>query len=302
MTDILIRSLCFIAIIVLGYSLRRIGIFKAEDFHVLSTIVLKITLPAAVVSSMNGRELDVSLLSICLLGFGFGALYVLAGFLFNLKADKDRRAFEMLNLAGYNIGCFALPFLQSFLGPSGVTTAILLDTGNSIVCLGGAAGVAGVVKAGKGGSLKQILTRALSSVPFITYIIMTALCLLHLQLPAPVITFASTISNANVFLSMLMIGVGFQLSAEASQLKAVARALLIRFGLAVVFAAVCYFLMPFAQEYRKALVILAFSPISGAAPAFTADLGADVGMASAINSLYILISIPAMLTALLLIP
>ena len=294
MTDILIRSLCFIAIIVLGYSLRRIGIFKAEDFHVLSTIVLKITLPAAVVSSMNGRELDVSLLSICLLGFGFGALYVLAGFLFNLKADKDRRAFEMLNLAGYNIGCFALP--------SGVTTAILLDTGNSIVCLGGAAGVAGVVKAGKGGSLKQILTRALSSVPFITYIIMTALCLLHLQLPAPVITFASTISNANVFLSMLMIGVGFQLSAEASQLKAVARALLIRFGLAVVFAAVCYFLMPFAQEYRKALVILAFSPISGAAPAFTADLGADVGMASAINSLYILISIPAMLTALLLIP
>ena len=101
---------------------------------------------------------------------------------------------------------------------------------------------------------------------------------------------------------MLMIGVGFQLSAEASQLKAVARALLIRFGLAVVFAAVCYFLMPFAQEYRKALVILAFSPISGAAPAFTADLGADVGMASAINSLYILISIPAMLTALLLIP
>ncbi len=37
----------FIAIIILGYVLRRRGFFKEEDFYVLSRIVLKITLPAA---------------------------------------------------------------------------------------------------------------------------------------------------------------------------------------------------------------------------------------------------------------
>lgn len=301
MSDILIRSGCFIAIIVLGYTLRRIGLFKAEDFNVLSNIVLKITLPAAVVSNMAGRELEFSMLSISLLGLGFGALYILLGFLSNLGADKERRAFEMLNLPGYNIGCFALPFLQSFLGPAGVTTAILMDTGNSLVCLGGAYSAAAMVKEGKGASLKQALLRPLKSVPFVTYIIMTALTLLRLTPPSPVLTFADIISNANVFLSMLMIGVGFRLSAEAKQLMAVARMLLLRFGLAAILAAGCYFLLPLGLEYRKALAILVFSPISGATPAFTAALKEDVGLSSAINSFSILISIPAMIGMLMLV-
>ena len=56
----------------------------------------------------------------------------------------------MLNLPGYNIGIFALPFVSSFLGPQGVVAACLMDVGNSCVCLGGAYGVASSIKAGSG--------------------------------------------------------------------------------------------------------------------------------------------------------
>ena len=52
MTAILMKAGCFIAIILLGYMLRRIGVFQKEDFHVLSKLVLKVTLPAALVSSV----------------------------------------------------------------------------------------------------------------------------------------------------------------------------------------------------------------------------------------------------------
>ena len=38
-------------------------------------------------------------------------------------------------------------------------------------------------------------------------------------------------------------------------------------------------------------MILAFSPIGSAVPPFTAELGGDVGLSSAINSLAIVISI-----------
>ena len=62
MTDILIRAGSFIAIIFLGYFLRRIGVFKKEDFHLLSKIVMRITLPAALVCSFAGRELEYSML------------------------------------------------------------------------------------------------------------------------------------------------------------------------------------------------------------------------------------------------
>ena len=45
MAEILIKAASFVAIIFMGYLLRKKGFFKEEDFHVLSKIVLKITLP-----------------------------------------------------------------------------------------------------------------------------------------------------------------------------------------------------------------------------------------------------------------
>ena len=67
MTAILMKAGCFIAIILLGYMLRRIGVFQKEDFHVLSKLVLKVTLPAALVSSVAGKEISPSMLVLCLL-------------------------------------------------------------------------------------------------------------------------------------------------------------------------------------------------------------------------------------------
>ena len=51
------------------------------------------------------------------------------------------------------------------------------------------------------------------------------------------------------------------------------------------------FVLPLELEVRQALVILAFSPIGSAVPPFTAELGGDVGLSSAINSMAIVISI-----------
>ena len=45
MLNILIRACSFIAIIAMGYLLRRIGFFKKEDFGVLAKVTLRITLP-----------------------------------------------------------------------------------------------------------------------------------------------------------------------------------------------------------------------------------------------------------------
>lgn len=52
-----------------------------------------------------------------------------------------------------------------------------------------------------------------------------------------------------------------------------------------------YFLLPFELEVRQALVLLSFSPIGSAMLAFTQELKGDVGLASAINSISIIVSI-----------
>ncbi len=291
MLEILTRAGCFVAIIVLGFVLRRINFFKEGDFRVLSQIALKITLPASIVVSFTQMTIDVSMLTIVFLAMGCGLVYIGAAFLMNLRSTKEQRAFEVLNLPGYNIGLFAMPFVQSFLGSAGVVVTSLFDTGNAFVCLGGSYGIASSVRDESGFSFKRIAKALVTSVPFLTYIVMIVLNLAKLQLPSPVLSFAEIIRNASTFMAMLMIGVGFKLEADKKQLGRIIKLVAVRYGIAAVFAVVFYYLLPFSLEIRQTLVLLAFSPISSAVPAFTGELKSDVGMSSAINSICILCSI-----------
>lgn len=294
MQDILVRAGSFVAIILLGYFLKKIGVFKQEDFAILSKVVIRITLPAAIFVSFVGKEIDPAMLAIVLLGMGGGIVYIILGFLINPKSSKEDKAFDILNLPGYNIGNFTMPFVQSFLGPTGVIVTSLFDTGNAFVCLGGAYGVASMVKDGGGFSIMRILKALCRSVPFLTYIIMVVITLLHIGIPGPLVEFAQIIAGANAFLAMFMIGVGFNLSGDKSQTGKIVRILAVRYGAATALALLFYFVLPFSLEIRQPLVILAFSPIGSAVPAFTEELKGDVGLSSAINSISIIISIVIM--------
>lgn len=302
MLDILIKAGCFIAIIMLGYALKKIGVFKDSDFSVLSTITLKLTLPAAIISNFANKELDPSLFTLTLLALMCGGIYMLLGYLLNLRTGKDQQAFEILNLPGYNIGCFALPFVQNFLGPLGVISCCLFDIGNGFVCLGGAFSIASALKDGGKISFMRIVLTLSKSVPFLCFLIMPTLCLLHVRVPKPITSLAEIIGNANAFTAMLMLGVGFKLTAERYQLGRIFRVLSIRFLVAAILAVCFYTLLPFSLEVRKSLVILVFSPIGSAVPAFTGEMKSDVGLSSAINSISIICSIIIIVCLLLILP
>ena len=299
MLDIIIRAGCFVAIIVLGYVLRRIGVFKQEDFTVLSKIVLKITLPAAIIVSFAGKQIDVAMISIILIGLGGGLIYMFLGYVVNRRRGKEWQAFGTLNLSGYNIGNFTMPFVQSFLGPMGVITTSVFDVGNAFVCLGGAYGVSKTVKGTEKFSALQILKTLTKSVAFDCYLVMIIMSLAEFKMPTPVLSLAEIIANANAFVAMLMLGVGFKLSGDKKQTATIVKYLLIRYSIAAMLAIGCYSLLPFSLEVRQALVILVFSPIASAVPAFTGEIDGDVGLSSAINSLFIICSIVIMMILLL---
>lgn len=301
MLDILMRACSFIAIIAGGYLLKRIGFFKKEDFTILSRIAIRITLPCAIIVSFHGKVIDPAMLSLPLLGLGFGAVYVTVGYVSQKLMGKtqEEQAFAMLNLAGYNIGTFVIPFAQSFLGPMAVIAISLFDVGNAVVCLGGAFSLACMVKDGSRFSLARIGRSLVRSVPFVVYIIMLVMSLAKIPTPGFVMSIAEIGSSANAFMAMLMIGVGFELTAKRDQLMTVARIVAFRYSIALVFALVCYFMTPFALEVRQALVILAFAPVGSAVPGFTNEMGGDVGLSSAVNSITMVISIAIIVSLLL---
>lgn len=291
MADILLRAGSFISIIVLGYVLKKIGFFKDEDFTILSRITIRITLPATIVTSFAGKEIDPSMLSLSFMAICCGLIYVSIGYLINRKNGKEQQAFEMLNLPGYNIGTFVIPFAQSFLGSPGVIAVSLFDTGNAVICLGGAFSLACMVKDGSGFSVKRILKALSKSVPFVFYITMLILNLCKVPIPQFVVSVAGTIGSANAFMAMLMIGVGFKLGGDKSQIKTIVKLLSIRYGIATILALLFYYCLPFALEVRQALVILVYSPIGSAVPGFTGEMKGDVGLSSALNSIAMVISI-----------
>lgn len=301
MASILTKAGCFVAIIFLGWALRRIGFFKEGDFQVLSKIVLRITLPASIIYSFSDKQIDVSMLMLSVFGFLLGIGYIGIGFLISVGKSKEQKAFSVLNISGYNIGNFTLPFAQGFLGPAGVVTTSLFDTGNAFICLGVSYSVAAMIQRGEKFSLLKILGDLLKSVPFVTYITMALLALLHVRLPSLVTELAGLIGNANAPMAMLMLGVGFKISGDSSQLHSIVKILSVRYAVAAAISLVCFFLLPAALETRQTLAILAFSPIASAAPAFTGELGGDSGLASAVNSLSIVISLVCIVAVLLLI-
>lgn len=298
MLDVLVRAGSFVAAIFLGYILRKIGVFRKEDFKVLSIVVLKITLPAAIVVSFANTKLTPDMLVMILMGFGIGAVYMLTGYLANLKRSPGEKGFAIINLSGDNIGCFSMPFVQSFMGPAGVVATSLFDSGNAIVVLGGSYGVAATVKEGGGLSLKRLFKSLLTSIPFMFYVVLTTLKILHIPIPSQVVDFVQPVANSNAFLAMLMIGVGFHISADKAQMKTIIKLVTLRYTIGAVFALFIYFCLPFTQEIRNTLVLLAFSPVGSSAPIFTQLLGEDEGLASAINSICILVSIAIMVVLL----
>ena len=119
MEEALFKVLSFITFIMLGYLLRRLSILKAETFRVLSGIVFYITLPCIIITSINGVPVTSEMLWLVALGALCNVLMVATGYGMTHGKARQERAFSMLNLSGYNIGTFAMPFVAGFLPPTG---------------------------------------------------------------------------------------------------------------------------------------------------------------------------------------
>ncbi|MBC8535406.1 AEC family transporter [Feifania hominis] len=300
MGDVLLRAFCFVFLIFLGFILKRVGLFKQGEYRVISKVVLNITLPAAVITSFATYDSPPSLLILVVIGFACNLLMFGVGYITSRGKPAGERAFRMLNYPGYNIGCFTLPFVQSFLGPLGVIATCMFDTGNSMMCMGGSYALTStILGVGERGTAKGFLKKCVSSVPLDTYVIMLLVSLAKVPVPNAVVTLTSLIGGANGVLAMLMIGMMFEIHFEKAYFKQAAVTLGVRYGFAAVLAALFYFATPFPLVVRQVLAIVVFAPITSVTPVYTEQCGGDGALASFTNSVAILLSV-AIITGLLL--
>ena len=296
MGQTLLKSASFIFLIVLGYILKRKGVFGTLDHKILSKIVLNITLPCATIVSFAAYQPKVSLLLAAVLGFAMNCLMLLIAWFASRPYPRPSRAIWLGCVPGYNIGTFALPFVQSFLSPGALVGTCLFNTGNALMCNGTTYAISkNILDGTKGLDLKRIAKTLLHSVPFLTHSSLLVVSLIGLQIPKALVTFVTPAANANAFLAMFMIGTMFDLHIEKSRMKEIGGILAIRYAVAFAAAAAFYFLLPLPLEIRQALAITVLAPIGSVSTALAVNAGGDPAMAASANSLSILISIPCML-------
>ena len=306
MEAVLTRVAAFVLIIALGYGLKRAGFFKASDFGLIASVVLKITIPCAVVSYFSKITPDFTLFWLVVLGVVCNLIPISLGWLVGLTGGRRDQAFNMINFSGYNIGCFALPFIQTFLGPVGVVATCLFDAGNSVMCTGATYSMAAAVAGGgEGTTVRLFFKRMFSSVPMDTYIAMVVLAAFDWKLPAVAVSFADMVGAANPFLAMLMLGIGFELQLKKDDALRILKTLFIRYAMAGSLAYVFWHWAPFTEEIRRVLAILALAPVSAICTIFTSLCLKDAretALSCTVNSLSIVISIVLMTTLLLVTP
>lgn len=292
MSEVLVRAFSLILIMISGFLIKRIGWVGKEHFSIFSKIVLRYTLPCAIITSFNSMNVDTSLLIYTGIGIGVNILAAIVGYLTGRSGGRKGQAFHILNTGSFNIGAFTLPYISSFLGAEGVVRTSLFDVGNSI----GAAGINYSIAKSLADDTKKmtflgVVKNMLTSVIFCTYLGMFLLRLLHISFPAPVITFTGIVGQANTFLAMLMIGIGFEIQLDRSKLRKVITILASRYLITISVVILIYLYLPVSIEGKRILSIALFSPIAAMTSGFTQEINGDVTTSSFMTSLSTIVSI-----------
>ena len=296
MLIVLSKALAFVLIILIGYICKRRGVFAPTDYQLVSKIVLNITLPCAVISSFAHFQLDLSLLAAVALGLSGNCVMILIALMLTRRETLAAKIFYVFSLAGYNIGCFTLPFAQAFLTPFAVVALCMFDVGNSIMCTGMTyaltASCIGYADGHKDRfSMKSIAEKLLHSAPFVVYISMLILSLVGVQFPKSVYTFTDIVGAANPFLSMLMIGMMFEIKLDKQAMGYVKELFSVRYLTSLACAGAFIYFAPFKQEVNYVIALAFMAPCTIIGPIFVEKLGGNVQLASLFNSMTIITSV-----------
>ena len=293
MVHIVYKSLTLVFVIMIGYVVKKVGLFSKErDFETLSKLILYITLPSVIVTNLNGLRFPPSLLILSVFGFACNWLYIFISKLFG--QDEKEQGFMALNINGYNIGNFALPFIVFFLQDSSTVLAIsLFDMGNSLMVLGGNYIVAkGIHTNSRKINLRELLKTFFKAPTVIIYIIMVFLSLASLNLPNFLADTAEIMGSANTFLSMFLIGIALEFNFELGNIKKMLKYLSLRYIPAFILSSILLLLPFLSIDIKLALGILLLAPVASSATIFTNLLNEeDVPLSAQVNSLTVMISL-----------
>ena len=192
-------------IVVLGYALCKLG-YMGEDFdRKLSSIVVDVTCPLLILSSVMGESLPDRTLILPLLGVGFLTYVLLLVFGFFvprlIAADRDEQGMIGFALMFANVGFIGYPIVSSIFGAKAVFYAALLNMPNTFFIF-----TAGVMLVKGEYSVRKLNLKLLFSPAMIAAFVAALLVALDVHTPEIVARPVTMVGNITVPAALMIIG------------------------------------------------------------------------------------------------
>ena len=303
MVNVLLRSLGFLLVILATFTLKKVGMFRKDDGQFLAKLMMNVTMPCVLLSAGKNIEFSPQLLIAFGLGICSNLILIACGLTSASLAryDSKIKGIYVINCAGFNVGSFALPFVQYFFDSSVLSYLCMFDIGNAIMGLGINNTIGGAVaKTGEKPSVQGTIKNLFSNPPFSVYLIVIFFAILHISLPEGLLTVVSIAGNANAFVAMGMIGLLLEISMPKGDVGKIFQVLLTRLIGQAIVSLLIWFLLPLPEQAKMVLILCIVTPITSMAPVFTKKMVGDSDIPAAANSLSIPIALGIM-TALVLI-
>jgi predicted permease len=280
----------YILIVILGYALKRLGLFKTEHSEVVSKIIFNITLPCAILTSFHSVEITSAYITPLVFGFGFNIVMLALGLYLARRAkDRDSALMYILFVPSQIVGIFGIPVASAVFSPAVVAGLCLYDIGNATIMFGPSFVLASARADGERLTAKYAIKRLLSSVSFDVYIIAISMSLLKISMPAPVLTFAEICGAGNGFLAMLLFGIMLEPKVEREHRLVITKITLIRLVASALVALPVWFLLPVAADLRIAIVICLAMPAAVAAAVIATSHGVNKALVSGFSAVSLII-------------
>ncbi|GAA4062698.1 AEC family transporter [Amphibacillus indicireducens] len=245
-----------VIIILLGFILKKIGLLKETDGSAISRLIFNLTLPALIIVSFHDLVFEPSLMILVLAGFVFGLVLAAVGiFVFNKEPNKAKGVLIMI-VPGMNIGLFAYPLVEGIWGTEGIKYFGMLDAGNAFIVFGltyllGSYYIDRDEPIQFGTAIKKLT----NSVPLMVYLFIFIIKFLQIQIPTLVVETASVISNANMPLSLLLLGLYLNFNFDRRYLKRLIKVMITRYGTSLIIGLLIFFFLPVSDMIRMTLLI-----------------------------------------------
>lgn len=280
-----------LAIIAVGYSVKKFGFITENEGKIISKLIMHTTFPALMVLSAVRIQFQSQLLFLPLFTIIFSSLMLsIAWFVFR-KETNALRGLMVMATGGLNLGLFAFPIIEDIWGRDALVYAIMLDVGNTLVTFGFIYSIGQYFSPKNEGTIdfKAIFSKISRSMPLQGLVLGLLINISGLKLPMVAMDFLDVLAKANKPLGLLLMGIYLNFSLKKSEMWAISKVLMIRYGCALSVVAFLYFFMD-PSVMQSIVIICIVLPVGLVLLPFSDELHYDSRLAGLLVNLSLVIS------------